>query len=68
MMPVAHLTWSGVWAGIAAGAVERARAFVRNAARRAGGQLPPGAAHLTRASRVAAHAAQPRRRRLRASN
>jgi acyl-CoA dehydrogenase len=50
MMPVAHLTWSGAWAGIAAGAVERARLFVRDAARRGGGQLPPGAAHLTRAN------------------
>jgi acyl-CoA dehydrogenase len=50
MMPVAHLTWSSVWAGIAAGAVERARLFVREAARRANGQLPPGAAHLTRAN------------------
>jgi acyl-CoA dehydrogenase len=50
MMPVAHLLWSGVWAGIAAATVERARLFVRNAARRAGGQLPPGAAHFTRAS------------------
>jgi acyl-CoA dehydrogenase len=50
MMPVAHLTWSGAWAGIAAGAVERARLFVRDAARKAGGQLPPGAAHLTRAN------------------
>jgi acyl-CoA dehydrogenase len=50
MMPVAHLTWSGAWAGIAAGAVEGARLFVRDAARRAGGQLPPGAAHLTRAN------------------
>jgi acyl-CoA dehydrogenase len=49
MMPVAHLTWSAVWAGIAAASVERARLFVRNAARRAGGQLPPGAAHFTRA-------------------
>jgi acyl-CoA dehydrogenase len=49
MLPVAHLTWSGVWTGIAAGAVERARLFVRNAARAAGGQLPPGASHLTRA-------------------
>ena len=49
MMPVAHLTWSGAWTGIAAGAVERARLFVRNAARRGNGQLPPGAAHLTRA-------------------
>jgi len=50
MMPVAHLTWSGAWSGIAAGAVERARLFVRAAARRADGQLPPGAAHLTRAN------------------
>ena len=50
MMPVAHLTWSGAWTGVAAGAVERARLFVRDAARRAGGQLPPGATHLTRAN------------------
>jgi acyl-CoA dehydrogenase len=28
MTPVAHLAWSGAWAGIAAAAVERARAFV----------------------------------------
>jgi acyl-CoA dehydrogenase len=50
MMPVAHLTWSGVWAGVAADAVDRARRFTRDAARRGKGQLPPGAAHLTRAS------------------
>jgi acyl-CoA dehydrogenase len=50
MMPVAHLTWSGVWSGIAAGAVDRARRFVRSAARHNSGQLPPGAAHLTRAT------------------
>jgi acyl-CoA dehydrogenase len=50
MMPVAHLTWSAAWSGVAAGAVERARLFVRAAARRSTGQLPPGAAHLTRAS------------------
>ena len=49
VMPVAHLMWSAVWAGAAAGAVERARAFIRSAARKSGGQLPPGAAHLTRA-------------------
>ena len=49
-MPVAHLTWSAVWAGAAATAVERARTFIRNAARSANGQVPPGAAHLTRAS------------------
>jgi acyl-CoA dehydrogenase len=50
VMPVAHLTWSGVWTGIAASAVERARQFVRKAMRGSAGQLPPGAAHLTRAS------------------
>jgi acyl-CoA dehydrogenase len=49
MMPLAHLFWSAVWSGIAAGAVQRARAFVRKAARAAEGKLPPAAAHLTRA-------------------
>jgi acyl-CoA dehydrogenase len=50
VMPVAHLTWSAVWTGIAASAVERARLFTRKAMRGNGAQLPPGAAHLTRAS------------------
>jgi len=50
MMPVAHLLWSGAWAGIAAAATDRARAFVRKARQRADGALPPGAPHLTRAS------------------
>ena len=50
MMPVAHLLWSSTWAGIAAAAVDRARAFVRKARQRADGVLPPGAAHLTRAN------------------
>jgi len=50
VMAVANLTWSAVWAGIAAAAVDRARAFVRGAARKSGGQMPPGAAHLTRAN------------------
>ena len=50
MMPVAHLLWSSAWAGIAAAAVDRARAFVRKARQRADGVLPPGAAHLTRAN------------------
>jgi acyl-CoA dehydrogenase len=49
-MPVAHLTWSAVWAGVATSAVDRARAFIRSAARNSSGQLPPGAAHLTRAT------------------
>jgi acyl-CoA dehydrogenase len=50
MVPVSHLTWASTWAGIAAGAVQRAQHFIRDAARHAGGQLPPGAAHFTRAS------------------
>ena len=50
MMPVAHLLWSSAWAGIAAAAVERTRAFVRKARQRADGVLPPGAAQLTRAN------------------
>jgi len=49
MMPVAHLTWSAVWSGLAANAVERARRSIRGATRHAGGQMPSGAAHLTRA-------------------
>jgi acyl-CoA dehydrogenase len=49
MVPVAHLLWSGAWAGIATAAADRARAFVRKARQRADGAPPPGAAHLTRA-------------------
>jgi acyl-CoA dehydrogenase len=50
MMPVAHLAWSGAWAGIATSAVERARAFIRKSTFRADGMPPPAAAHLTRAN------------------
>jgi acyl-CoA dehydrogenase len=50
MMPVAHLTWSAVWSGVAADAFDRTRKFARKAARGAGGQTPPGIAHLTRAN------------------
>ena len=50
MTPVAHLLWASVWTGIAAASVERAQAFTRNAARGANGQLPPGAAHFSKAS------------------
>ena len=49
MTPVAHLCWSSAWAGIAAASVERAQAFIRKAARGAGGQMPPGAAHFNAA-------------------
>lgn len=49
MAPVAHICWSSVWTGIAAAAVERAQTFIRQASRQANGQLPPGAAHYTKA-------------------
>ena len=49
MAPYAHLLWSATWQGVAAGAVRRARAFARQAARAAGGRMPPGAPHLTKA-------------------
>jgi acyl-CoA dehydrogenase len=49
MTPFAHLTWSSAWAGIAAAAVQRAQRFIRKAARNAGGQMPPAAAHFTAA-------------------
>src|ERR1700733_2653082 len=49
MTPVAHLCWSSVWAGVAAASVERAQLFIRKAARGAGGQMPPAAAHYTSA-------------------
>ncbi len=49
MVPCAHLMWGAVWAGIATAATGRAQAFIRNAARHSNGQLPPGAAHFTKA-------------------
>jgi acyl-CoA dehydrogenase len=49
MTPFAHMFWSAAWAGLAASAVQRARNFVRVAARASGGKMPPAAAHLTRA-------------------
>ena len=50
MVPVSHITWAAVWTGIAAAAVGKAQMFVRTAARRAGGQMPPGAGQATRAT------------------
>jgi acyl-CoA dehydrogenase len=50
MVPSAHLFWSSAWAGIAAASVERARRFVRKAARAAGGNLPPAASYLIKAN------------------
>jgi acyl-CoA dehydrogenase len=47
MVPTSHLMWSGNWAGIAAGAVDRAKKFMRKAQR--AGALPPGVPHFTKA-------------------
>jgi acyl-CoA dehydrogenase len=49
MLPVTHILWSALWAGIAADAVGRARAFLRAAARRRPGETPPGASRLVEA-------------------
>lgn len=54
MLPVSHLTWAALWLGIGEASVERARAFVRAAARKSPGQVPLGARHLARASLITA--------------
>jgi acyl-CoA dehydrogenase len=46
MLPVSHVLWSSLWVGIATDAVNRARAFVREAARKKPGSMPPGATRL----------------------
>ncbi len=52
MLATCHLLWSGVWFGLAADAVSRAQSFVRAAARKSAGQVPPGALHLAEASNL----------------
>ncbi|MCW2992612.1 MAG: acyl-CoA dehydrogenase [Conexibacter sp.] len=47
MVPVSHLLWSHIWLGIATDAFDRARAFVRAAARRAPGEPVPAAVKLS---------------------
>lgn len=47
MTPVSHLLWSSVWAGIAAGAVERARRSLRKAS--LGGSEPATMHHFSKA-------------------
>jgi acyl-CoA dehydrogenase len=47
MVPVSHLLWASLWAGIAVDAVTRARSFLRQAVRNApGNPMPPGASRL----------------------
>ncbi len=47
MVPVSHILWSHLWLGIATDAFDRARAFVREAARRKPGEPPPSAISLS---------------------
>jgi acyl-CoA dehydrogenase len=50
MVPYSHILWSSLWWGIAADAVSRASEFVRAAARRNPGTVPPTATRLAEAS------------------
>jgi acyl-CoA dehydrogenase len=47
MTPLSHIYWSHVWLGIATDAFDRARAFVRAAARRKPGEPLPAATRLS---------------------
>jgi acyl-CoA dehydrogenase len=47
MVPVSHILWSHLWLGIATDAFDRARAFVRAAAKRSPGETPPVAIRLS---------------------
>ncbi len=47
MVPVSHILWSHLWLGIATDAFDRARAFVRAAARQKPGETPPVALRLS---------------------
>jgi acyl-CoA dehydrogenase len=47
MVPVSHLLWSHLWLGVATDAFDRARAFVRAAARQKPGEPIPAAVRLS---------------------
>lgn len=47
MVPVSHILWSHLWLGIATDAFDRARAFVRAAAKQKPGPPPPAALRLS---------------------
>jgi len=49
MLPVSHTLWSAVWTGIAADAVNRAKAFFRAQARARPGLAPPAGRRLAEA-------------------
>jgi acyl-CoA dehydrogenase len=52
MLANSHILWSGVWYGIAVDAVHRAQAFVRAAAKKTPGVVPPGAIRLAEVSNL----------------
>jgi len=52
MLANSHILWSGVWYGIAVDAVNRAQAFIRAAARKQPGTVPPGAIRLAEVSNL----------------
>lgn len=52
MLANSHILWSGVWYGIAVDAVARAQNFVRAAARKQPGTVPPGAIRLAEVSNL----------------
>jgi acyl-CoA dehydrogenase len=47
MVPISHILWSHLWLGIATDAFTRSRAFVRAAAKRKPGEVPPAAIRLS---------------------
>jgi acyl-CoA dehydrogenase len=47
MTPVSHVLWSHLWLGISTDAFDRARAFVRAAAKKSPGETPPVAVRLS---------------------
>ena len=46
MVPVSHIFWTHLWAGIATDALSRARVFIQTEARKKLGTMPPGAIRL----------------------
>lgn len=46
MLPVSHLTWAGLWLGIATDAFDRMRTFLRAQARKTPGSLPDAASDV----------------------
>ncbi|MEZ4414020.1 MAG: acyl-CoA dehydrogenase family protein [Gemmatimonadales bacterium] len=50
MVPYSHILWSALWTGIATDAVNRAAAYVRAAARKKPGTIPPTATRLAEVS------------------